>query len=64
MAALSDHFLSIQSEEKIKAFQERLELAEQKLSQFSNKGESPGDGSEEARNKLDALTQVSIFLFN
>lgn len=57
-------FFFIQSEEKIKAFQERLELAEQKLSQFSNKGESPADGSEEARNKLDALSQVSICFLN
>ncbi|GFS79911.1 liprin-alpha-1 [Nephila pilipes] len=46
------------SEEKIKALLERLELAEQKLAQFSNRSESPNDLSEEAKSKLDALNQI------
>ncbi|XP_055942846.1 liprin-alpha-2-like isoform X1 [Argiope bruennichi] len=46
------------SEEKIKALQERLELAEQKLAQFSNRSESPNDVNDEAKNKLDALSQI------
>ncbi|GBM34307.1 Liprin-alpha-1, partial [Araneus ventricosus] len=46
------------SEEKIKALQERLELAEQKLAQFSNRSESPNGANDEAKNKLDALSQI------
>ncbi|XP_035213950.1 liprin-alpha-1-like isoform X2 [Stegodyphus dumicola] len=46
------------SEEKIKALQERLELAEQKLAQFSPKTDSPKDASEEAKNKMDAISQI------
>ncbi|GBN67328.1 hypothetical protein AVEN_218223-1, partial [Araneus ventricosus] len=50
------------SEEKIKALQERLELAEQKLAQFSNRSESPNGANDEAKNKLDALSQVYFCL--
>ncbi|CAL1281033.1 unnamed protein product [Larinioides sclopetarius] len=46
------------SEEKIKALQERLELAEQKLAQFCNRSESPNNANDEAKNKLDALSQI------
>ncbi|GIY02361.1 liprin-alpha-1 [Caerostris darwini] len=46
------------SDEKIKALLERLELAEQKLAQFSIRSESPNDTNEEARNKMDALSQI------
>nr|XP_042911754.1 liprin-alpha-1 [Parasteatoda tepidariorum] len=45
------------SEEKIKALLERLDLAEQKLAQFSVTAESLNDSSEE-KSKMDALSQI------
>ncbi|KAG8198871.1 hypothetical protein JTE90_015085 [Oedothorax gibbosus] len=45
------------SEEKIKALMERLELAEQKLAQFSIRNEAMGDANDE-KNKQDALSQI------
>lgn len=51
----------IQSEEKIKALMERLELAEQKLAQFSIRNDAANDAIDE-KNKQDALSQVYQFV--